>query len=106
VGGTNLFSWSGQQTKSGLPDGLFSNQKSKFGQILEGPRKENAGKFYGHWEYFTAIWYNLRPLGNVVVNWYTFPRFGTLCQEKSGNPGQNVRNLRRVTRLGELSTIW
>jgi hypothetical protein len=46
---------------------------------------ENAGIFYGHLEYFTAIWYILWPFGNVVVIWYMFPRFGILCQEKSGN---------------------
>jgi hypothetical protein len=28
--------------------------------------------------------------GNYVVIWYIFPRFGTLCQEKSGNPGPNA----------------
>jgi hypothetical protein len=37
-------------------------------------------------EYFTVFWYMLWPLGNVVVIWYIFPRFGLLCQEKSGNP--------------------
>jgi hypothetical protein len=29
----------------GLPDGFFSNQKSKFGQILEGLRWENVDIF-------------------------------------------------------------
>jgi hypothetical protein len=47
---------------------------------------ENAGIFRRHLEYFTAIWYILCPFGNVVVIWYMFPRFGILCQEKSGNP--------------------
>jgi hypothetical protein len=42
--------------------------------------------FYGHLEYFTAIWYSLWPFGNVVVIWHNFPRFGKLCREKSGNP--------------------
>jgi hypothetical protein len=28
----------------------------------------------------------LWPFGNLVVIWYIFPRFGILCQEKSGNP--------------------
>jgi hypothetical protein len=32
---------------SGLPDGLFSNQKFQFGLILVGLRMENAGIFYG-----------------------------------------------------------
>jgi hypothetical protein len=39
-----------------LPDGLFSNQKSQFGKILEGLRLENVYIFYGHWEYFMEIW--------------------------------------------------
>jgi hypothetical protein len=30
---------------SGLPDGFFSNQKSKFGQILEGLTSENVDIF-------------------------------------------------------------
>jgi hypothetical protein len=47
---------------------------------------ENAGTFYCHFEYFTAICYILWPFGNVVVIWYIFPRFGILCQETSGNP--------------------
>jgi hypothetical protein len=29
----------------GLPDGLFSNQKSKFGKILEGLAMEEVGIF-------------------------------------------------------------
>jgi hypothetical protein len=36
-------------------------------------------------EYITAIWYILWPFGNLAVIWYNFPRFGILCQEKSGN---------------------
>jgi hypothetical protein len=48
---------------------------------------ENAGIFYGHLKYFTVIWYILWPFGNV---WYIFLRFGTLCQEKSGNPGRTA----------------
>jgi hypothetical protein len=47
---------------------------------------ENAGIFCGHLEYFTVIWYILWPLGNVVVIWCIFSRFGILCQELSGNP--------------------
>jgi hypothetical protein len=47
---------------------------------------ENVTIFYGNLEYFTAIWYILWPFVNVVVVWYIFPRFGTFCQEKSGNP--------------------
>jgi hypothetical protein len=39
-----------QKGRTGLPDGLFSNQKYQFGYILEGLRMENAGIFYGHLE--------------------------------------------------------
>jgi hypothetical protein len=52
---------------------------------------ENDGIFYGHLEYFTVLWYILWPFGNVVIIWYISPRFGILCQEKSGNPGRKLR---------------
>jgi hypothetical protein len=50
---------------------------------------ENVGMLWGNLEYITAIWYILWPFGNLVVIWYISPRFGTLCQQKSGNPGLN-----------------
>jgi hypothetical protein len=40
---------------TGLPDGLFSNQKYQFGQISEGLRLENVDIF-AIFEYFTDIW--------------------------------------------------
>jgi hypothetical protein len=43
---------------------------------------ENAGIFYGHLEYFTAVWCILWPVGNVVVIWYIFPLFG-YCVKKN-----------------------
>jgi hypothetical protein len=33
-----------------------------------------------------VIWYILWSFGKLVVIWFIFPRFGTLCHEKSGNP--------------------
>jgi hypothetical protein len=48
------------------------------------------GKYYGHLVYFTAIWYISRPFSNFVAIRYIFPRFGILCQEKSGNPGGDL----------------
>jgi hypothetical protein len=33
----------------------------------------------------------IRPFGNLVAIWYTFPSFGTLRREKSGNLGWRVR---------------
>jgi hypothetical protein len=41
---------------TGLPDGFFSDQKSQFGQTLEGLRIENVDIFYARLEYFTDIW--------------------------------------------------
>jgi hypothetical protein len=40
----------------------------------------------GKLESITAIWYILWSFGNLVPLWYIFPRFGKVCQEKSGNP--------------------
>jgi hypothetical protein len=73
---------------SGLPDGIFSDQKSQFGQILEGLRIENVGICYGHWAYFTAIWCILWQFGKVVVIWHIFPHFGicTYCIKKNLAP--------------------
>jgi hypothetical protein len=72
----------------GLPDGLFSNQKSKFGQILEFLAMEDDGIFYGQLVHFTysffVIFYGHLVL--FVVIGYIFSRFGILYQEQSGNP--------------------
>jgi hypothetical protein len=38
-----------------VADGLFSNQKSKFGYILEGLAMEDDGMFYGHLVHFTVF---------------------------------------------------
>jgi hypothetical protein len=50
---------------------------------------EDVGIFNGHLVYFTATWYILCLLGIIMVIWYIFPRFGTLNQEKFGNPAFN-----------------
>jgi hypothetical protein len=45
-------------SKAGLPDGIFSNQKSRFGLIFEGLEMENVetfGTHYGHLVYFMAL---------------------------------------------------
>jgi hypothetical protein len=38
-----------------LPDGIFSNPKSQFGNFFEGLGMEKVGIFYGHLEYIMAI---------------------------------------------------
>jgi hypothetical protein len=47
---------------------------------------ENVGIFYARLEYMPAIWYILWLFGIGVIFGVFFPSFGTLCQEKSGNP--------------------
>jgi hypothetical protein len=47
----------------------------------------NAGIFYGHLEYFTAIWLIIWPFGTVVVNWYTyFPSLWYIMSRKIWQP--------------------
>jgi hypothetical protein len=48
---------------TGLPDGLFSNQKTQFGYILEGLGVENVDIFCGHLKYFTTMWFVFRAIG-------------------------------------------
>jgi hypothetical protein len=70
---------------TGLPDGIFSHQKSDFGQIWECHALKDVGKFYGHLANFTS--YISCPFGMFCGQFGIFSRFGMLCQEKSGNPG-------------------
>jgi hypothetical protein len=44
---------------AGLPDGLFLNQKSKFGQILKGLALTDVGICYGLLVHFTVFSYIL-----------------------------------------------
>jgi hypothetical protein len=86
----NLFLLQNKVLAAVLPDGMFSNQKSKFGHILEGLANEDVGIFSAllsilsilqQMLYFMAIWCIY-----LVVFWYIFSRFGMLYREKSGNP--------------------
>jgi hypothetical protein len=78
--------------RAGLPDGLFSNQKSQFGQILEGIELKAAGILYGHLVNFPSIWYILRHFGIFCGNLVYILRFGILYHEKSGNPDVRCLN--------------
>jgi hypothetical protein len=86
-----------QPRRPGLPDGMFSNQKSKFGKIFEGLGMKKNGIFYGHLEYIMAILYSLWPFGNLVAVWYISPRFGIKNKEKSGNPTWRIKQRRFVS---------
>jgi hypothetical protein len=69
-----------------LPDGLFSNQKSKLGYILEGRSMKVVGIFYGLLVHFTDFCYTLWIFGIVRGNLVYFPPFWYFVSRKSGNP--------------------
>jgi hypothetical protein len=46
-----------------MPDGIFSNQKSKFGYFLEGLAAEDVCTFYGHLVFFADFWSVLQTFG-------------------------------------------
>jgi hypothetical protein len=75
---------------AGLPDGLFSNQKSKFGYILKGLAMEDDGIFYGHLVHFTVFCYILWAFGIVRGNLVYFSPFLYFVPKKSGNPGHQL----------------
>jgi hypothetical protein len=54
---------SGGLSESGLPDGLFSNQKSIFGKTWEGLAMEDVGIFYGDLVHLTVFCYILLTFG-------------------------------------------
>jgi hypothetical protein len=70
----------------GLPDGLFSNQNSQFGYILEGLGMGNVFILNDHLEYFMAIWYNLWQFGIVCGHLVYFSHFGMFGQRKIWQP--------------------
>jgi hypothetical protein len=69
----------------GLPDGVFSHQKSRFGYISESLGMKKVGILYGHLEYIVAI-LHIKRIGHLWSFGTLFPRFGILYQEKYGNP--------------------
>jgi hypothetical protein len=83
AGENRIFFDNGQSkgNKQGCQMVCFQNQKSKFGQILEGLAKEDDGIFYGHSVHFTDLCYILWTFGIVRGNlvyfspfWYFEPR--------------------------------
>jgi hypothetical protein len=72
---------------AGLPDGIFSYQKSQFGYIFAGLAMLKV------WLHFVAILNILRQLGKFygqvayfVIVWYISTSFGMFCQEKIWQP--------------------
>jgi hypothetical protein len=59
-----------ESSAPGLPDGTFSNQKSQFGEILEGFVMEKVGNL----ENFTTVWYILWLFGKFSPFWCSMYR--------------------------------
>jgi hypothetical protein len=51
------------EVQAGLPDGIFSNQKSQFGKNLECLAMKDVGKFNSQLVYFTGISYIVCTFG-------------------------------------------
>jgi hypothetical protein len=99
-GSTGSAAFIQMKTESGLPDGFFLDQKSKFGNILEDIVMDIVVIFSGHLEYFTTIGYMLWAFGNSSnfspgfvyctkenLATLTEPKFGgKKLQEESSDP--------------------
>jgi hypothetical protein len=68
--------------RTGLPDGIFSNQKYLFGLILESLAMEDIGIFYGHLFFFWSLGILCSHLVYVMVIWYIFS-FLVCCAKKN-----------------------
>jgi hypothetical protein len=71
---------------AGLQDGIFSNQKSLFGYILEIFGIGNVGIFCGHLEYFSTIWYVSCPFGIFCAHLVTFSPFWYVVSREIWQP--------------------
>jgi hypothetical protein len=79
--------------RAGLPDGLFSNQKSQFWSNLEGLGMEKVVIFFDHLEDFMAIWYKLWSFGKVCGLLVYFLRFGMFGPRKIWQPWSQVMSV-------------
>jgi hypothetical protein len=66
----------------------FQNKNSNLGKVW----RALEWKYLVYLEYFTAIWYFLCPISNVVVcNLVYFSPLSILCQQKSENPAPYIQ---------------
>jgi hypothetical protein len=72
-----------------LSDGIFAFQESKFAYIFEQLRNDKRWYILSPIDLLKPFGIFCNPLAYYGVVWYIFPRFGILCQEKSGNPVGN-----------------
>jgi hypothetical protein len=70
----NLVTPPAHDSAAGLPDGLFSNQKSKFWSILEVLAMDNSGIFMAIWRMFRTFGIVLYgTFGTFFPFWYIVP---------------------------------
>jgi hypothetical protein len=67
----------------------FQTKNHDLGKFWRNLAMEGASILYVHFAYFMTIWYFCGNLVFVRLFGISFPRFGMLYQEKSGNPGGN-----------------
>jgi hypothetical protein len=91
---------------AGLPDGLFSNQKSQFGSILEVPAMEDAGTFYDNLVYFTQILYIFWPFGIVYGHYVYFSPVWYVVLRKIWQPCSEAALNRLRTHKTSLKTSF
>jgi hypothetical protein len=68
---------------------VFSNQTPSFGRFWEPLKWKILIDFYDHLVHFVPICFILWQLGISYGHLLYYPDFGTLCKEKSGNPGNS-----------------
>jgi hypothetical protein len=83
--------------RSGLPDGTFEKQKSKFWYNLKGLGMDTFGMFNDLLVFLWSI---------DIFYGYNFPRFDMLYQEKSGNPGVGSFPLALKINESNFNYIW
>jgi hypothetical protein len=115
---TYIFIWkkrSKKKTKvpnAGLPDSFFSNQKSKFGQILEDLRFPNLGKYWRtlDWKMFIYVFYGyleyLRTFGIFYDHLVQLCSFGTFFSVLVSCTKKNLATLTQWMNVGRCKKLW
>jgi hypothetical protein len=72
---------SAEFVQQGCQMAYFQTKNANLGKFWSVNAMEDVGKFYGHFVYFIAIWYILRPFGIFCGHfgiyfpfWYAVPR--------------------------------
>jgi hypothetical protein len=66
---------------------------------------KNAGLFYRHLEYITAILYILRSFGNLLVIWHMFSPFWYIVRRKIWQPWSSLTEKQTKLLLSECQRL-